>query len=502
VSVSESAAEGFVGRTLDNRWLIEELIGKGGMGFVFQGRQLSVERSIAIKLIRNDVAKEPRLVSRFFREAKVLSGLQHPNIVTMLDFGQDEETGALYLVMELLRGRALSSYVEAGDKFSLREILQIVEQLMSALAEAHDGGVVHRDMKPENLFVDRLPGGGVQVKLIDFGIARVDEPQITRLTQTGCLQGTPHFMAPEQIEGRPSSPQTDLYAAGVIVYELLSGKQPFVGNTLMAVLMQHLQKEPDPLDAGWHIDDPLEPKVSRLVHDLLQKDPAARPATASEVGRRAHRILAELELARFRTEEFAAGQEGLDREPVKFDGPALEAAELAPRPEAAKVKPAAPAAPDAIGRTMDDWAVDPDGDDLEDGSDLPPPPGIAKVAIIAAAVVLGALLIGLVGYVVMRDDTPARAGGETLTVDREDVGVAPHAPDGAAEVAEAPPPTAEDTDAGDVAGDAGALGAAGVDGASRDGASGDALGPHAPASARRRRSSAELEKVLEQMRQP
>lgn len=273
----------FIGRVLDQRWRLLSLIGEGGMGAVFEGRQISVERPVAVKLIRGEFAQEELIVSRFFREAKVMSTLQHPNIITMLDFGQDEETGALYLVMELLRGKPLSALLERKQRFTLSEVVQIGEQIAGALAEAHRQSIIHRDLKPDNLFIDRVQGRGLHVTLLDFGIARVDDNKVTKLTKTGAIQGTPTYMAPEQVEGVGVTPQTDLYAVGVILYEIIAGHEPFRGEGLMQVLMAHLTMPVPELADHWALSEPVCPSLVAVVHRLLAKSPDDRYGDAIEL---------------------------------------------------------------------------------------------------------------------------------------------------------------------------------------------------------------------------
>ena len=273
----------YVGYVLDERWRLGELIGEGGMGAVYRGQQVNLDRPVAVKLIRAEFARDDMILSRFFREAKIMSALQHPNIVTMLDFGQDEETGALYLVMELLRGTSLSELLEERRIFSLHQVLSIGAQLAAALSESHQQNVVHRDLKPENIFIDEVPGRDIHVTLIDFGIARVDDNQVTKLTKTGAIQGTPTYMAPEQIEGLEIVPQTDFYALGVILYEMIAGQEPFPGDSLMQVLMAHLTAEPPDLSERWRLQQPVSRMVVDLVHGMLSKNPEDRPESALQL---------------------------------------------------------------------------------------------------------------------------------------------------------------------------------------------------------------------------
>jgi eukaryotic-like serine/threonine-protein kinase len=278
--VPESAAERHVGRVLDGRWRLETLVGEGAMGAVYRAVQNRTGQVAAIKIIQARSFDETELVSRFFREAQVLSSLQHPHIVKLLDFGQDADTELFFIAMELLQGLPLS---EAAADLSLAEIVGVMEQLADALAQTHAQGIVHRDLKPENLFVNRLRGGGVHLTVLDFGIAKIDEGQMAKLTATGSIQGTPHYMAPEQIQGKGVSALTDIYSLGCILYELLAGREPFEGETVMAVLLQHLHGSAAPLTTTWNRPEPPHPELIALTQSLMAREPTERPPDALSV---------------------------------------------------------------------------------------------------------------------------------------------------------------------------------------------------------------------------
>lgn len=375
----ETTAE--VGRILDRRWHLKRVLGEGAMGRVFLAQQLSVHRPVAVKVIRPDLVKDSTAISRFLREARILSGLQHPNIVRLIDFGQERATGELYLVMELLTGQSLSRRIEAAERFSLAEVLTIVEQTLLALAEAHGRGIIHRDLKPGNLYLDRRDGIGLHVTVFDFGIAKLDEPLMPKLTATGRINGTPHYIAPEQIRG-VASPQTDLYAIGVMMYELLTGAVPHDGDTIMQVLMSHLKNEPADLRDSWRIPGPVDPQVVDLVRDLLQRDPARRPESAVAACERIRNLRLAVELGGepvTASDTLAAWRGDLSEDAVEEDGTTAPLAVLADTvtmdgpPEAASLDDAAPEpditkAPDeadepavvgVMGETFDGWAQPP-----------------------------------------------------------------------------------------------------------------------------------------------
>ncbi len=262
-----------LGKVLDGRYEILGPLGSGGMGTVYRGLQLSVDRPVAIKVIHSTLTSDRDAVKRFLREARLASKLNQANIVNVYDFGQSE--GVLYLVMELLVGRTLAS--ELGQPLSVRRAVAIVLQLCDALEAAHAQAIVHRDLKPGNIVILGEPGGRDVIKVLDFGLAKLAEHAAqSQVTNPETMLGTPLYMAPEQIQGKDSDTRTDLYALGCILYELLSGQPPFVEPNLVNVLARHLGDEPAPLP-----DLPTWMQV--VISRLLVKDPAGRFQTASEV---------------------------------------------------------------------------------------------------------------------------------------------------------------------------------------------------------------------------
>ena len=270
-------------KTLDGRWVIEDLLGEGGMGAVFRGKQTRLNRPVAIKVLKPELAQNAKLVSRFMREARVLSTLRHPHIVTMLDFGRDEETGALYLVMELLEGEPLDEWMSRREELTLQNVVDITMQVARALDEAHGQGMVHRDLKPPNIFVSPV-ADGVHVKVLDFGIAKVaEEDEVESLTRTGDIQGTPHYMAPEQAIGDGIGSSADLYALGVILFEMISGDPPFDGSSPMSVLLMHVNEPLPSLEQQWGIDGEPNAALVELTERLLSKHVEDRPESAAVV---------------------------------------------------------------------------------------------------------------------------------------------------------------------------------------------------------------------------
>jgi len=229
--------------------------------------------------MRSDRQHDERLAARFLREAHVLGQLRHPNLVTVYDAGADAD-GRLFLVTEYLEGRTLSALLEERGRLASPAVLEIVRQVAEALAAAHAQGVVHRDLKPDNLFLAPLPRGRELVKLLDFGLAGLADPADgERLGAVGKTVGTPAYMAPEQFRGALADARCDLYSLGCIAYQLLTGALPLTGRSLEEVAFCHCECAPAPPDA--HV--PLSPAVSGLVMRLLAKDPVDRPARAVDL---------------------------------------------------------------------------------------------------------------------------------------------------------------------------------------------------------------------------
>ena len=269
-----------LGRELDGRFRLERVLGQGGMGKVYQGVQLSVGRQVAIKVLHEDLCDDEMVIRRFFREARVISGFAHPGIVNLVDFGQEENQGLLYLVMELVSGRPLSRIVARG-RLALEPALDIAAQVCGALAEPHGRKVVHRDLKPENLMLLPIADGSVQVKVLDFGIASALQTD-TKLTQTGTVCGTAHYMAPEQAQGQDVAAATDIYALGVILFEMLSGQLPFEADAPLQLMLKHVQVQPPSL-RELVSEDEVPDEVVFLVDRMLRKPVSGRPDSVLDV---------------------------------------------------------------------------------------------------------------------------------------------------------------------------------------------------------------------------
>ncbi len=265
-----------IGTCIDDRYEVVKRIGAGGMADVYRARQLSVDRDVAIKVLAGDAARDADLIRRFQVEARIISRLRHPNTLKLIDFGSLPD-GRMFLVSEMLEGAPLDVVLKTGP-LSVERTLHLLRQAFEALAEAHSAGVVHRDLKPGNLFVEEVEGQEV-LKVLDFGIARVLHG--TAHTVTGKIFGTPSYMSPEQARGETVDAATDLYSMGVVAYHCLAGAQPFTGTTPYSVLLKPVNDPPPPLDVS------VAPAALRgLVMSLLAKTPSDRPASAREVAER------------------------------------------------------------------------------------------------------------------------------------------------------------------------------------------------------------------------
>jgi hypothetical protein len=253
------------------RYLVRGRIGKGGMGMVYRGLDEALEREVAVKTLVAEGGFDADSRRRFAVEAKAAARLSHPNIVTVHELGEDR--GILFIAMEMLPGADLESLLRSGETLPLAEKLDIVAQVCRGLAYAHERGVVHRDIKPSNV---RLLDDGT-AKIMDFGIAKLGPDH--HITKTGMMIGTVHYMSPEQVRGRPLDGRTDVFSAGVILYELLAGERPFKGDDVTAILYKIVNEEPTPLalDALGEI----APRLRGALDKALAKDPAARYPDAS-----------------------------------------------------------------------------------------------------------------------------------------------------------------------------------------------------------------------------
>src|SRR6266536_286696 len=262
-----------VGTTLGGRYVIEEVLGEGGMATVYRARHKLVDRPCAIKVMNPGLSRDPVVRERFRREAKAAQKLAHPNIIEIVDQGETDD-GTPYLVMELLEGESLGTTLTRGP-LRYQRALPIMVQIARALARAHDFEVIHRDLKPDNIFLCSRSDGTDLVKLLDFGIAR--SMQDARLTGQGEVFGTPQYMAPERITSIDAGASSDLYAIGIIFFEMLCGQLPFEAPDIPTYFLKHL-KEPPPPVRKFAPQTP--PALEKLIQSLMGKKPDERPVDA------------------------------------------------------------------------------------------------------------------------------------------------------------------------------------------------------------------------------
>lgn len=271
------ASDPRVGQILQGRYRILERVASGGMGVVYRGERLELGRAVAIKFLHGWVAEDPNTQKRFRLEAQAMSQLSHPCCVSIIDFGV--EGTAPFMVMDFVTGETLRSRVHAGGPLPVKQALGIVRQVLAGLAHAHVKGIVHRDIKPDNIVLTEATGLGDQVRILDFGLARLRDTA-TNLT-LGMPVGTPSYMAPEQIRGEEVDARTDLYSAGVLLFELLTGQKPFNAERAAAVMLQH-QEAPPPTLASLLPGAGFSQQLEELVGKAMAKKPEDRFQSAAD----------------------------------------------------------------------------------------------------------------------------------------------------------------------------------------------------------------------------
>ncbi len=278
-----------VGTIATGRYRVLKLLGEGGMGRVYLAEHIAIEKRVALKVLRPEYAHKGDIVRRFQQEAISASRIKHPNVLDVFDFGQ-LENGCFYLAMEFLEGHDLADELGRRRTFDPVAGIRIALQICRALAAAHTNGVVHRDLKPENVFLQRTLDGEEVVKIVDFGIAQLrDKEQEAlsskhrRLTRTGMIFGTPEYMAPEQAEGHHADQRADIYALGVMLYEMFTGAVPFQGETFLGVLAKHLNEPPPPMNSVTH-ELYISPQLQAVIMKALVKKPTDRYSTMQEFG--------------------------------------------------------------------------------------------------------------------------------------------------------------------------------------------------------------------------
>jgi len=259
------------------RYTIMDKVGQGGWGGVYRAMQHSTQRIVALKILRKDVAEDPAAQRRFHQEARAVSSLKHPNTVTLFDFGKSPD-GTLFMAMEYVEGQSVDKVISATGDLPPKRVARIARQVALSLSEAHEHGIIHRDIKPHNVMVTEMGGEKDFVKVLDFGVAKLLSNDVT-LTSTGSTFGTPEYMSPEQVQSRDIDHRSDLYSLGIVIYEMLTGAPPFSGGSALTVALAHAHKKPPPIERDKEVPKPLRSLVKRL----LAKDPNDRPPNAMAV---------------------------------------------------------------------------------------------------------------------------------------------------------------------------------------------------------------------------
>ncbi|MBW2455520.1 MAG: serine/threonine protein kinase [Deltaproteobacteria bacterium] len=272
----------YIGTTVGERYIVDDVLGEGGMGRVYLAHHKVIGKKMAIKILHAELAKDKDAVRRFVREAKAASSIGNPHIVDISDFGETED-GSTYFVMEYLDGYGLADMMEERGALRSALVCEIALQLCDGLAAAHHQNIVHRDLKPENVTLITQGTTDRFCKILDFGIAKVSTSQsATKLTMAGAVFGTPHYMSPEQAAGAAVDHRTDIYSLGVILYEMVAGKLPFNADNFMGILTQHMYRAPVPIRALVEAPD-CAPGLEALILKCLSKKPDARYQTMEEL---------------------------------------------------------------------------------------------------------------------------------------------------------------------------------------------------------------------------
>ncbi|HKF57609.1 MAG TPA: bifunctional serine/threonine-protein kinase/formylglycine-generating enzyme family protein [Blastocatellia bacterium] len=281
-ALAEAAeADPLVNILLDDKYRLDARVGEGGMGSVYRATHVQMEHTVAVKVMHSDLASDQVAVERFRREAKAAAQIRHPNAVAVTDFGVTKKEGIAYLVMEFLEGGDLRRKIKREKRLDCSEAILIMNQACAALNAAHEKGIIHRDLKPDNIWLLESTNPYAQVKVLDFGIAKLKaSAEASNLTQKGMIVGTPYYMSPEHCRSEELDPRSDIYSLGIILYEMLAGKVPFEGSSPLQVMYKHNTEQPKPLR---QIRPEIPEQIERVVLRALEKRKEDRQSSALEL---------------------------------------------------------------------------------------------------------------------------------------------------------------------------------------------------------------------------
>jgi serine/threonine protein kinase len=277
---AERVTRSLSGTTLDNKYVIDSVLAEGGMAILYRGRHKAMDREVVIKVIHGALAANPSAVERFQRECLLAAKLNHPNIVSVYDVGQIHDNEP-YLVMELIRGESLAQKIQKQGPASLSVAAKIMSQTCLGLEEAHNVGIIHRDLKTDNILLQSNFSRPDWVKIVDFGIAHLSQSS-KRLTRAGRILGTPEYMAPEQFRDKPLDTRLDIYSLGVLLFEILTGRPPYESDSPEVLMMKHLMEEPPSL-SEFRKDIQAGTGFDAVVKKAMRKEPDERYQTAGEL---------------------------------------------------------------------------------------------------------------------------------------------------------------------------------------------------------------------------
>jgi serine/threonine protein kinase/ketosteroid isomerase-like protein len=303
---------------ITDKYRLDRLLGRGGMGAVYAGTHVDLDRPVAIKLLLPDFTADLEALERFRREARAAARLNHPNVADTYDYGSLPEGGA-YIVMELIDGMTLREHMDAAGQLPFDEAIQIARQVTSGVEAAHRNDITHRDLKPSNIILTRDHDGHMLAKVVDFSVAKLKEGTTSgaALTATGSLIGTPRYMAPEQCADNKTDARSDIYSLGVILYEMLAGRAPFEGPTTTAIAIKHIQTPPPPVEE-FRPETPVA--LRKLIEESLAKAPSERPQTAQEFAARLDEAARELPASEPGAQTFAAREKTANPTPTESRG--------------------------------------------------------------------------------------------------------------------------------------------------------------------------------------